>query len=111
MSAFALLATVTASTKRTPAIASGLFGAAVTSIASLSCTPLDPLTPEIAMRAGLGTPFEGLQTFTEKGLDIVEGDILTVSSKDYPIKAVGDWYWPMDGNNYQFLVLELLKNP
>jgi len=111
MSTFSLFATVTASTKRPPALSGGRRGAAAASIASLKCTPLDPLTPEIALRAGLGTPFEGLQAFTEKGLDIVEGDILTVSSKDYPIKAVGDWYWPMDGNNYQFLVLELLKNP
>ena len=111
MSAFSLFATVTASTKRTPAIASGLFGTAAASIASLKCTPLDPLTPEVAMRAGLDTPHELLQTFTEGGLDIVEGDILTVSSKDYPVKAVGDWYWPMDGANYQFIILEQLKNP
>jgi hypothetical protein len=111
MSTFSLFATVTASTKRTPAVSSGKFGAATSSVASLSCTPLDPLTPEIAMRAGLDTPYEGLQTFTEGGLDIVEGDILTVSGKDYPIKAVGDWYWPMSANNYQYIVLELLKNP
>lgn len=111
MTTFTLMATVTASTKRTPAISSGRFGAAATNIASLSCFPLDPVSAEIAARMGLGTPHELLQTFVEGGLDIVEGDILTVASKDYPIKAVEDWYWPEGSANYQRLILEQLKNP
>ena len=110
MSTFALFASVTASTKRPPALSGGRRGAAAASIASLKCTPLDPLTPEIALRAGLETPHELLQTFTEGGLDIVEGDIFTVSGTDRPVKAVGQWYWPMDATNYLYIVLEDLKN-
>ena len=115
MSTFALFATVTASTKRPPAVdGDGNRGAAATNIASLTCFPLDPLDfkrPEIALRAGLDTPFEGLQTYTEGGLDIVEGDILVVGSAEYPIRAVGDWYWPVDKKNYLVIILEQLKNP
>ena len=111
MSIFTLMATVSASTKRTPAVSNSKFGTAASSIASLSCFPLDPVNAEIAARMGLDTPHELLQTFVEGGLDIVEGDILTVASKDYPIKAVEDWYWREDSANYQRLILEQLKNP
>jgi hypothetical protein len=100
---------VTASTKRPPVISSGKRGAAATNISSLRCTPLDPVDPEIRQRLILNTPNELLQTYTEGGLDIVEGDILTVSSVDYPIRAVGEWYWPVDGTNTCYLVLEDLK--
>ena len=108
-STFRLFATVTASTKRPPAISSGKRGAAATNISSLRCTPLDPVDPEIRQRLILNTPNELLQTYTEGGLDIVEGDILTVSSVDYPIRAVGEWYWPVDGTNTCYLILEDLK--
>ena len=111
MSIFTLMATVTGSTKRTPAVSSGKFGVAVENIASLKCFPLDPVSAEIATRMGLDTPLELLQTFVEGGLDIVEGDILTVAGKDYPIKAVSDWLWREDNANYLRLILEQLKNP
>ena len=111
-STFRLFATVTASTKRPPAISSGKRGVAATNIASLQCTPLDPVDsvdPEIRQRLMLNTPHEILQAFVEGGLDIVEGDILTVSSVDYPIRAVGQWLWPVDGTNTCYLILEDLK--
>ena len=109
MSTFSLFATVTASTKRPPAVSSGRRGAAATSIASLKCLPLDPVNAEIAQRMVLKTPHEVLQTFVEDGLDIVEGDILVVGSTSYPIMAVEDWTWPMDSTDYQRLILEDLK--
>ena len=108
-STFRLFATVTASTKRSPTISSGKRGVATTSIASLRCTPLDPLDPEIRQTLTLNTPFEALMCYTEGGLDILEGDILTVSGTDYPIRAVGEWYWPIDGTNTTYLILEDLK--
>ena len=106
---FRLFATVTASTKRSPAISSGKVGAAVANLTSLRCTPLDPVDPELRQRLTLNTPHEILQCYTEGGLDIVEGDILTVSSTDYPIRAVGEWYWPIDGTDTTYLILEDLK--
>ena len=109
MSTFGLLASVTASTKRAPTISGGKRGAAATNLASLSCTPLDPIDPEIRQTLVLKTPNELLQCFVEGGLDIKEGDILVVGSTEYPIRAVGDWTWPMDATATRYLVLEDLK--
>ena len=109
MSTFGLLASVTASTKRAPTISSGKRGAAAENLASLNCTNLDPIDPEIRQTLVLKTPNELLQTFVEGGLDIKEGDILVVGSTEYPIRAVGDWTWPMDATATRYLVLEDLK--
>lgn len=106
---FTRMATVTASTKRPPAISSGIRGAATANLSSLACFPLDPLDPELRARLGIDTPHELLQTFVQGGLDIVEGDLLTVSSVDYPIRAVEEWYWPHDSANYLRLIVEELK--
>lgn len=106
---FTKMATVTASTKRSPAVSGGKRGAATENIASLKCTPLDPVTAEVAERFGLQTPHERLTCFTEGDLDILEGDILVVSSVDYPIKAVGEWTWPRSTTEYKQLILEQLK--
>ena len=109
MSTFGLLATVTASTKRAPAISGGKRGPAATNLASLSCMPLDPIDPEIRQTLVLNTPNELLQTLVEGGIDIKEGDILVVGSTEYPIRAVAEWYWPGDAANYLHLILEELK--
>lgn len=100
---------VSASTKRPPARAGGKRGSPATNLTALTCMPLDPIDSEIRQRFGLEGPMELLQTFVQKGLDIVEGDILTVSSVDYPIRAVGDWYWFGDDADYQHLIVEDLK--
>lgn len=104
---FALWTSVTASTKRNPAIASGKRGAAVTNISSLKCTQLDPVNPEIAERLGLGTPHEALETFVDTDLDIIEGDFLIVGTKTYPIRSVAEWTWR--GAEYLHLIIEELK--
>jgi hypothetical protein len=96
-------ATVTASTKRPPAIAGGKRGTPAANLTS------DPVDSEIRERFGLNAPMELLQTFVEGGLDIKEGDLLVVSSVEYPIRAVGDWHWPPDDANYLHLILEQLK--
>lgn len=107
-SSFARLATVTASTKRNPAVgADGKRGAPVTQIASLTCTPLDPVDPELKARMQLDTPHELLTTYVDGDLDIRQGDYLVVSSREYPIRSVADWEWR--GSVYLVLVLEDLK--
>ena len=104
---FALLATVTASTKRAPAPSSGKTGVAVTNIASLKCTPLDPISAELRNRLQIKTAYELLQTFVDNGADVREGDQLVVGSKTYPIRAVADWEFL--GADYRVLILEDLK--
>ena len=107
--AFALLATVTASTKRAPALSGGKRGAATTNIASLVCTPLDPIDPELRSRLAINTPHEVLQTFVETALDVIEGDLLVVSSIEYPIRAVADWSAGTYMTAYKQLIIEDLK--
>lgn len=99
--------TVTASTKRAPAVASGKRGTPTTQVASLRCTPLDPVDAELRQRLALSTPHELLQTFTAE-TNIVEGDILTVGGTDYPIRACGEWTW-RPGQVFRHLVVEDLK--
>jgi hypothetical protein len=106
MSSFARLATVTASTKRAT-MTSGKRGAPTTNVATLACTPLDPVDPEIRQRLVLDTPGELLQTFVDNAVDIVQGDTLVVGSKEYPIKAVADWTWR--ATTYRWLIVEDLK--
>jgi hypothetical protein len=105
--AFARTATVTAATRRAPALADGKRGSAATQIASLKCTPLDPVSAEVAERLGTHAAHELLQTFVDAGLDIREGDLLVVGSREYPIRAVGDWAWR--GTTCRHLILEDLK--
>lgn len=114
MSSFSRLATVTASTKRSGGIVSGLEVGYVTHIASLKCLPLDPITVErkgghsvmVSGVEGLGW-HEVLQTSTEGGLDIIEGDLLVVGSVEYPIRAVANWTWR--GSEYKRLLLQEIK--
>lgn len=106
---FQKLATTTASTKRTPAVdvGTGLRSGPVTNLTGLKVLPLMPLDPELARRLGLDTPLERLQTYVEGAPDIVEGDVLVVGAKEYPIVAVADW--PYQSDKCLLLVLEELK--
>jgi len=89
MTSFSRMATVTASTKR-GAISDGMEAAFAEEIASLKCTPLDPVDPNISLRVeGLGWQ-ELLQTYVDGGLDIVHGDLLVVGSTEYPVRAVAE---------------------
>ncbi len=100
------MTTVEASTKRTPAISGGKRGAPVTQVASLRCTPLDPVDAELRQRLGLSTPMELLQVFTAE-TDVREGDVLVVGSTEYPIRACEEWTWR--GSAFRRLVVEELK--
>lgn len=111
MSAFSDMASVSASTKRAPAISGGKRGTPATNLTGLKVTPLDPVDPELKERLNLQTEHELLQTFVEDvdsaTIDIKEGDFLTVSSVDYPIRSVAEWTYE-DGVYYR-LILEDLK--
>lgn len=61
------LMTVTAATKRQPAVVNGKRGAAVAYLADLTCTPLDPVDAELAKRMALDAPHEKLQTYVDGG--------------------------------------------
>ena len=111
MSGFSRMATVTASTKRAPAVSGGKRGAPTTNLTGLKVTPLDPVDPELRQRLALDTPHELLQTFVEKvdgsSMDIREGDILVVGTTEYPIRAVAEWVYR--NGVYLQLILEDLK--
>ena len=64
---FSHLATVSASTKRAPALSGGKRGDATAKLIGLKCTPLDPVSAEIQKRVALDTPMELLQTFLTDG--------------------------------------------
>lgn len=106
MGAITRFLTVTAATKRAPVLASGKRGAPAVQVASLKCTPLDPVDPELRQRLALDTPHEVLQTFTQE-TNIFEGDLLTVAGVDYPIRSCAEWTW--QGTTFRHLVLENLK--
>ena len=101
------MANVIASTKRAPAISGGKRGKAITNIPSLLCTPLDPVDENAQRRYSTNAAFEIKQTFCELGLDIREGDLLVVGSKEYPVRAVGNWNWR--GTDYLQLFIEEQK--
>jgi hypothetical protein len=60
---FRRMAVESASTKRPPALFSGIRSEAVTHLTGLRCTPLDPVSADIQKRVALETPMELLQTF------------------------------------------------
>jgi len=102
---FVALATVTASTKRVGAYVDSLPPDPVENIASLKCLPLLPVNPELFQRYRGQRFQEILHTYVEGGLDIKRGDLLVVGSTEYPIQAVGEWYWPPDDANRLHLIL------
>ena len=97
----------TASTKRAPTMSGGLRGAAVTHLTGLVISSLDPVTPEIALRVATNAPHELLQVFVEGSVDVKEGDILVVATKEYPIRSCAEWDW--DDAKYLHLVIEDIK--
>jgi hypothetical protein len=91
MSGLTRLANVSASTKRRPPLVNGKIGLPKVNLDSFKCTPLQPLNPDIARRQTLNTPHEVQQTFVEGAFDILEGDILVIGDREYPVKAVEEW--------------------
>lgn len=66
---FARMASVTCSTKRSPAVTSGKRGTPTTKLASLTCTPLDPVSSETAVYLNIKTPYTTRQTIISDDTD------------------------------------------
>lgn len=113
MNSFSRLAVVNATTKRQPPVVAGKRGQAQAHLSAFMCTPLDPAEGQQArdlafrMRQVTNSPFELLQTYCDAALDIIEGDVLVVDGKEYPIRSVGRWAWR--GREYLHLLVEVSK--
>lgn len=104
-------ATVTASTKRPPAVSGGKVGAPAANLSSVLIVPLLPVTPETVGTAQLRSPREAKETyvFPSSGNtvpDIVEGDVLVVSSVEYVIRSVAEYTRPNSGSFLHVIVEE-----
>jgi len=105
--AFTLRATATASTKRSPTLASGKVGAATENVASLACFPLvqlrDPALVEQYATKAASLVYE---TFVQDGVDILAGDVLVISSTDYLVVGVNLYPWPGPGGSRLHIIVE-----
>lgn len=105
-SSFDKLKTATASTKREGSVAGGLSGDLATNIASLSCLPIDPITPELAQMAGLNEWVGLFQTMVDGDLDIEAGDQFISGGVTYRVRAVADWSWRPETDVTTLVLLE-----
>lgn len=104
---FALRATQTASTKRSPALAGGKVGAPIEEVPSLKCYPLVQLSdPALVERFATKAVSLVYETFVQDGLDIVAGDVLVISSTDYLVVGVNSYPWPGPGGNRLHVIVE-----
>ena len=99
-------ATVTASTKRSPTIASGKRGEPTANLTSVTCLPVDPLDTNTAARLGIERPHELRQTMVRTGVDIRAGDIFVVGSTEYAVVQTEEWLWPRIQDEYLLLILK-----
>lgn len=99
--------TITASTKRPPALASGKRGDAVAFLTSVACGPLDPFNEELALRDVLQTPHTLRATFVGIDTDIASGDVLTVAGVDYPVRIVEAYAAQGPIANFKRVVVEV----
>ncbi|MEM7344588.1 MAG: hypothetical protein AAF485_10120 [Chloroflexota bacterium] len=107
MGTFAEMATLSANTKRATVV-DGKRAAPSAHLIGLNCTPLDPVSADVAQREQIITPHELKQTFIEGDYDIVEGDVLVVDGVDYPIKSVADWSFG-ELTTYRLIIEELKR--
>lgn len=99
-------ATLTASTLRA-SMAGGKRGAPTSNLSGLSCTPLQPVQPEVVLRLRLDTPNTVLSTYVVGHHDIRGGDLLVVGGAQYTVRSVAPWPSPGAGlPNFTELVLE-----
>lgn len=107
MPAFDRARTIAYTTKRRPAKVAGRQDAPVPYLVSdsLRCTPLDPADTDMQrrMREQLERAVTILEAYTDDR-DIADGDVLSVTGQDYPIRRVERWVWR--GTVYLRLLLE-----
>lgn len=108
MSAFARVAKQAATTKRAALSSAGVSTGHAIKLIGIWCLPLMPVDAETRNRPELRTFHEVKETFVESGLDIIEGDMLTISGADYPVRAAEEWPW-RNGETYLRLIVEQLK--
>lgn len=99
-------ATSTASTKRSPAVAGGKVASPVVNVSSVLIVPLCPVSAALIQELQIKSPREMKETFAFGALDILEGDILTVSGVDYLINYVKEYSRPADGSYLHILLQE-----
>ena len=101
--------TIVASTKRNPAAVNGVIGPSVVNLTSvvLAFNPF-PISPEQAMKYRLLSPrVTYVIGVLGPSVDILEGDILTVSGVDYIVRSIGQWSEPPI--NYTKIYIEKQK--
>ena len=104
---FALRASTTASTKRSPTLADGKVGAMAEEVASLKCYPLVQLSdPALVERFATKAASLVYETFVQDGVDILAGDVLIVDSTDYLVVGVNAYPWPGPGGNRLHVIVE-----
>jgi len=67
--AFTLMASVSCSTKRPPAVSDNKRGVPAENLTGLKCTPLDRVQPEFTAQIPSAMPYDTLQTFISDGTD------------------------------------------
>lgn len=97
-----------ATTKRQGDVSGGLSGDLETNLAELDCTPVDPVTPEVAQQYGLDR-FASLHQTIIEDADVEEGDKFIVDSTEYDVRAVGEWFWDPGAASFLVLMLEEVK--
>lgn len=107
--AFYLLATETVDTKRLPSLVGGKRGEPAIYLEAVSCTPLDPVSEQTALRLRLNTPHTLRQVHMEDSVDIIKGDVLVLDGRDYPVQAVEKRKWPLDASYYLAVYVEALE--
>ncbi len=97
--AFPRMATISANTKRLPAMdANSIRSAPTLYLRQIACTPIDPVSAEVVQSLGLDEAMEVLQTFVEGNKDIKEGDLFLPLSGKYEdmelrVEKAGEWTW------------------
>lgn len=89
------LATLTASTKRPPAVAGGKRSVPIAHLSGIACLPLVPVEPQRAneyrQRPMSGTPVFLLETYAVGEHDVAAGDTLIIGAKEYRVIAAATW--------------------
>lgn len=95
------------SIKRRQALGGGQYGAAEIKSAGVTASELMPMSPELATRLGLQSPYSTLQIFIKGPVDLKSGDYLSVDGQDYPVRSVAKW--SLRGKTYYLVLVEQLK--
>lgn len=79
-------------------------GAHVLYLSAIACTPLYPLSGELALQATTSAPYKALETFCRGEHDIKNGDEVQIDERRYPVQAVEPWPWSPGETVYRITV-------